>query len=35
MQCYSKGHEPLIVDSSDDESKGVKLSDAQEYAKDI
>jgi hypothetical protein len=35
MQCYSKGHEPLIVDSSDDESKGVKLSNAQKYAKDV
>jgi hypothetical protein len=25
----------LIVDSSDDESKVVKLSDAQKYAKDV
>jgi hypothetical protein len=35
MQCYSKGHEPLIVDNSDDESKVVKLSNAQKYAKDV
>src|SRR6202011_886153 len=27
--------DPLIVDSSDDESKVVKLSDAQKYAKDV
>src|ERR1700736_2563972 len=27
--------DPLIVDSSDDESKVVKLSDAQKYTKDI
>jgi hypothetical protein len=26
---------PLIVDSSDDESKVVKLSDARKYAKDV
>jgi hypothetical protein len=27
--------DPLIVDSSDDESKVVKLSDAQKYAKNV
>jgi hypothetical protein len=30
----SMEEDPLIVDSSDDESKVVKLSDAQKYAKD-
>jgi hypothetical protein len=27
--------DPLIVDNNDDESKVVKLSDAQKYAKDV
>jgi hypothetical protein len=31
----SMEEDPLIVDSSDDESKVVKLSDAQKYAKDV
>jgi len=31
----SMKEDPLIVDSSDDESKVVKLSDAQNYAKDV
>jgi hypothetical protein len=37
MYLDSKEEDPLIVDSSDDESKVVKLSDgiAQKYAKDV
>jgi hypothetical protein len=31
----SMEEDPLIVDSGDDESKVVKLSDAQQYAKDV
>jgi len=31
----SMEEDPLIVDSSDDESKVVKLSNAQKYAKDV
>ena len=32
---HSMEEDPLIVDNSDDESKVVKLSDAQKYGEDV